>query len=89
MTCHAADCSGSNNKKKENKTSATALGFALATRGIKCHIKNNARIRVTNYVYELARLLLQIAATYRISGYLYHDTHIHMFPIDITIDLNI
>lgn len=36
-------------KKEEKKTSATALGFALATRGIKCHIKNNARIRVTNY----------------------------------------
>lgn len=49
MTCHAADCSGSNNKKEREETSATALGFALATRGIKCHIKNNARIRVTNY----------------------------------------
>lgn len=50
MTCHAADCSGSAiTKREEKKTSATARGFALATRGIKCHIKNNARIRVTNY----------------------------------------
>lgn len=56
MTCHAADCSAGNNKETETATrtteedtSATATGFATATKGIKCHIENNARIRVTNY----------------------------------------
>lgn len=61
MTCHAADCSSTGNnkettakKERGRKTSATATGFAIATKGIKCHIENNARIRATNYTSLLS-----------------------------------
>lgn len=79
-------------RKNERKTSATATGFAIATKGIKCHIENNARIRATNYTSLLSYFTLPLH-THRIISdkrlFISRWTHIHiyLFSIDIYIDL--